>query len=454
MAETNKSYWLKSGFFSILEKGSVFVFGFGSIALLARGLTKEAFGIWVVFNTVTAFFEVARIGLQQNALVKFLSTHEGEEAAKIGTASMFNNIILSVCSVIILFFAGNWIGQILNAPILGYFLKVYCITTVLLIPFQQFNFTQQAHLDFSGIFWGNFVNKGSFFTYVLVLSLLGNELSVEKLVYFQIFAAVFGSITAYIFAKKYLSFSAKVDWGWVKRLLNFGRFVFGTNLSTMLYKNIDKLMLSAMIAPEVAGIYDMAIKITNLVEVPTFSIASIVYPQSAKKMIEEGKSAVKRLYEKSVAAILTLILPFLAVIFIFAEYIIVWMATEDFLESVPILRVTILFGLFIPFAVQFGTAMDSMGKPKLNFRLTVTMAGLNLTLNYFCIKTFGVIGAAYGTLLAWFIVFIIGQIILYRTLDVRFYNAFIRIPDIIRDGLRMAQRMINKSRPVSINSEL
>ena len=211
-------------------------------------------------------------------------------------------------------------------------------------------------------------------------------------------------------------------------------------------------MLSGMIGPEVVGVYDLAIKITNLVEVPTFSIASIVYPQSARKMLEEGKPAVKRLYEKSVAAILTLILPFLIVIFIFADPIIVAMGTDKFLESVPVLRITILFGLFIPFAVQYGTAMDSMGKPKMNFRLTITMACLNLVLNYLFIQQFGVLGAAYGTLLAWAIVFVIGQVILYRTIDVRFYRAFTRIPDLISDGISMAQRMINNEK-VPIKSE-
>lgn len=454
MAATQKTYWLKSGIFSILEKGSVFVFGFGSFAVLVNEMSVKDYGIWVVFYTVTAFFEVARIGLQQNALVKYLSTADETDASKIGTASLFNNIILTLLSIVILLTCGNFIGNFLNAPELGYFLKVYCITTILLIPFQQFNFTQQAHLQFSGIFWSNFVSKGTFFAYVLIMLLIGSELTTTKLVYFQIITAVLGSFTSYLFARKYLSFSAQVDWDWAKRLFNFGRFVFGTNLSTMIYKNIDKLMLSAMIGPEVTGIYEVAIKFTNLVDVPTFSIAAITFPQSARKMIEEGKSAVKRIYEKSVAVILTLLLPFLLFIFIFAEEIILFMAKEEYAGSVPVLRITILFGLFIPFAVQFGTIMDSMGKPKLNFRLTIIMATLNLILNYIFIQQFGIIGAAYGTLLAWAIVFVIGQVILYRLLDVRFYNAFLRIPELIRDGIGMAQRMIKKNEKVPINSEL
>ena len=432
----------------------MFVFGFGGIALLARGLSLEAFGIWAVFNTVTAFFEVARSGLQQNALVKFLSTHEGEDAARIGTASLFNNILLPAFSVLLLFTGSFFIGQALNAPALGYLLRIYCVTTILLIPFQQFNFTQQAKLDFSGIFWSNFASKGSFFAFILFLFLTKSEMTLEKLAYCQIYTATVGSLISYLFARKYLEFSARIDWNWVGRLFNFGRFVFGTNLSTMLYKNIDKLMLSAMIGPEVVGVYDLAIKVTNLVEVPTFSIASVVYPQSARQMLSEGKTAVKRLYEKSVAAILSLILPFLAFVFLAADYIILLMGTDKFTDSVGVLRITILFGLFIPFAIQFGTAMDSMGRPRMNFRLTLAMALLNAALNYLFISQFGVIGAAYGTLLAWFIVFVMGQWILYRTLDVRFFRVFGLIPQLIREGWSLLQRLVNKNETVSLKSEV
>ncbi|MEZ4847758.1 MAG: hypothetical protein R3B93_03850 [Bacteroidia bacterium] len=57
------------------------------------------------------------------------------------------------------------------------------------------------------------------------------------------------------------------------------------------------------------AIYGTAIKITNLVEVPTQSIAAIVFPQSARRIENEGRESVKRLYEKSVGVILALIIP-------------------------------------------------------------------------------------------------------------------------------------------------
>ena len=51
----------------------MFVFGFLGFALLARILTKEEMGIWVVFMTTAAMVEVGIVGLLQNAMVKYLS---------------------------------------------------------------------------------------------------------------------------------------------------------------------------------------------------------------------------------------------------------------------------------------------------------------------------------------------------------------------------------------------
>jgi O-antigen/teichoic acid export membrane protein len=76
------------------------------------------------------------------------------------------------------------------------------------------------------------------------------------------------------------------------------------------------------------------------------------------------------------------------------------------------------------FGVQFGTVMDASGKPKLNFWITTLGAIVNLACNYVFISWFGVIGAAYGTLLAMFLMFSIMQILLNRIFGVQLVNVF------------------------------
>ena len=425
MAESQKSYWLKSGFLSLFEKGSVFVFGFGTIYILARAFTLVEFGTLSLFYTIASFIEVGRNGLIQNALVKYASTTEGDDRAVISTASLLLSLILTFFIVLLLYFGATPLALWLKSPQLAPLLRIYCITTFILVPFHQFNHIQQANLDFKGIFWSNFCQKGTFFGYFLILYLISAEITLEKVATFQIVTASIGAFVSYLIGRKYLSFSLRIDWSWVTRLFRFGFFVFGTNLNTMLNKSIDRLMLGSLIGPAAAGIYDWAIRITNLVEVPTFSVASIVFPQSAQRSKNDGNEAVKYLYERSVGLILAIVVPFILFVFVFADYVILFLASEKYLDSVPLLRITILFGFIIPYAVQFGTILDSMGKPVINFWFTLVGAILNVIFNFFFIKQFGVIGAAYGTMASYLIIFIGTQTVLNRLIGVRPQNALI-----------------------------
>lgn len=394
--------------------------------LLFRGLSKSDFGYWVAFLTIVAILEVGRIGLLQNALVKYLTTCEKEDYGKIITASVILNVLLTAVIVATLYFVGPLICIWLNAELLIPLVKIYCLTTVCLIPYFQFNFIQQSNLDFKGIFWSSFSKQGLMFCYVLFLFLFASEISLTQLAVFQIITACVGSFVSFWFARKYLSFNKEIDWDWVEKLFHFGKYVFGTNLSTMLYKSIDKMMLLAIpvAGPVAVAIYEAAIKVTNFTDVPTFSMANILFPQSAKRLKEGGKVEVKKLYEKAVGAILTIMVPCIIGVMILSEWIIGILAGSEYFEAANLLRWTILYGLFMPFAVQFGTVLDSMGKPKINFYFTLGSMLLNIALNYYFITRYGVYGAAFGTLMTYAITFVFMQALLYKELNIKAYRAF------------------------------
>lgn len=378
----------------------------------------------MLFLAITSIIEVGRTGLLQNTLVKHLTTSDPADYGKISTASLVLNIGLALICLIGLPLLAYPLSRFWAIEALAPLLLLYCLTTLALIPLHQFNFTQQANLEFKGIFWANFTKQGLFFGYILAHFLLGWKVSLIGLASWQVFTTGSGAIVSYFFAKKYLRFSSGINWGWVRKLLNYGKYVFGTNLSTMLYKSIDKIMLGSLLSPIAVAVYELAIRITNLAEVPTFSMASIVFPQSAREMETKGKEGIKLLYEKSVGAILAFILPCILIILLVPEWVIMIVAGEKYLDAVPILQLTMLYGLFVPFGVQFGTILDSIGLPKINFYFTLAGALINVLFNYIFISAFGLVGAAYGTLLTYFISFTLMQLLLYRKMKVTFYRAF------------------------------
>ncbi|MEM8906895.1 MAG: flippase [Bacteroidota bacterium] len=456
MSKTQKSYWLTSGLFSLFEKGSVFIFGFIGTILLIRSLEIEAFGIWALFLATTSLFEVAIIGLVQNALVKYLATSDDHSYAKINSASLVLNVCFTAMAALFLFLASDWIAgmvsQLVEVDALATMFRWYTLTLFILIPFYQFNHIQQANLNFKGIFWSNFARKGLFFTFIAFLFLSGRDFVVLDLVLFQIAGASLGAVVAWYFARRYLRFSWQIESKWLQKLFSFGIFVFGTNLSTMLYKNIDRLMLGSLLTEVAVALYDLAIRITNLVDVPAVSVASVVFPQGAKKAATEGHQAIQVLYEKSVAAILCLILPFIGFILLFPEFVIVLIGGAKYLDSVPLLRLTILFGLFLPFAIQFGTVLDSIGRPFINFCFTLGGMILNVLLNYIFISNFGVVGAAYGTLLTYGITFVFNQIVLYRLFKIKAYRVLFYIPSLYREAFRIIKKALAKKEKVELEA--
>ena len=114
--ENKRSYWLRSGFFTIAGRLSVIIFGFGSVYLLLRGLTKIDFGIWVLFLTIASFIEVGRVGLQQNALIKYLSNSKKEDYAKISSASLILNLLITLGFILVLLLIAQATKSVLGSP--------------------------------------------------------------------------------------------------------------------------------------------------------------------------------------------------------------------------------------------------------------------------------------------------------------------------------------------------
>jgi len=417
---------LRSGFYTLSEKATSLLFGFGSAILLFRNLTKEEFGTWVLFLTVVSILEVGRIGLLQNALIKYLATHEGEDAGKINTASLLLNIMMTAAIVLFLLTMAGPLSLLMNTKGLAQLLRIYAFTTVLLVPFFQFNYIQQANLDFKGIFWSTATRGGMLFGFVLFIFIRSEHISLVSLALCQTASAAVASTIAWHFAKPYIRYARHVEWDWLKKLFQFGKYVLGTNLSAQLFRNVDKLLLGSLPAGGTAAValYDAAMRITNLMDVPTASMANMLYPQSAKRM-EEGKGAVKYLYEKAVGAILVFMFPVIIGVLIFAKWIIHVVAGPGYGEAAGLLRITVFFGLFVPFAVQFGTVLDSIGKPRINFFFTVLSLSLTAVCNLIFISLFGVYGAATGTLTAYIVSFVAMQIYLNKILSINPLNALI-----------------------------
>jgi len=425
MSETPKHYWLKSGSYTLMLNIQQLLFGFGSFYFLVRMLDKQSFGIWTLFVATTSIFEMARSGLIQYALIKFLSESSEEDKPKIISASfVLSAAIMCVCIIVNISLAG-WLSRLWHYPGLVHmflmFIGVYMLQGLL----SQFQWIEQAQMKFKGILITTMMKQGGFFFYVFVVYILHIKISLVDLIYAQAICTAIAAIVEYLYIRSMFQISRKLHMDWIQKLFAFGKYVFGTYMTTVLSGSINQMMLGTMISPAAAGSYNVAYRIVSLTDIPTNALGAIVFPQSAKRFATQGVEAGKYLYEKAVGTIVAILIPMTLFVFCFPGFVVHLVAGSHYGEASPMVQLVILTCLFSPFDRFFGVIMDSIGRAKLNFLIIFSFITLTLILNYFLIRQFGIMGCIYGTLISDAVVIVVRQILLYKILNVNPLSPFV-----------------------------
>lgn len=423
--------WLKQGTFSLLNRIASVLFGFGNLLILVRVLPKAEVGIWILFTSVTAIIETGRNGFIRNPFLAFLSGATPEDEKKIISASYMLHGAAGFFISILVIAGGTLLADFWKVDGLESLFYIYTLTNVAMVFFLQFEYLMQWRINFKGIFLANTLRFGLFTSYLAFYFFSSGQPALSEMAIVQLFCTILGTAVSFTMIDKgaIKGLSVKAGVSKVLSLFHLGKYTVGTNISSMVIKNTDSWMLGRLLTTASVAVYNPAIRIANIVEVPTLAVASLIFPQVSKMNLQKGVAGVRNLYLKSVSLILALILPGVVVIYVFAEEIILLILGEAYLEASVILRITVFYTLLIPFNRQFGTIMDGLRKPKLNFYLLLLVAFLNVAFSYLFIHIHGVIGAAYGTVLAYAIVFVLNQSILYKRYQINTLEVFTMIPN-------------------------
>ncbi len=407
-------------------------------------MPKHEIGIWVLFTSVTAILEMVRHGFIRNPFIaNLVSAPEGQKNAVV-TASLVLHCILAGMVSLLLVIAAAPLSRFWDAEGLDVLFYLYAFNTLIFIPFLHFEYLQAAHANFKANFYSNLCRLGLPASYVAVAYFVRYDMSLMELAVVQIIATIIGAFVAYTYVKKVVQIFSRFDTRLLRELFHFGKYTFGTSISSMFMKNTDSWMIGRFISTAGVAVYNPALRLANMVEVPMLAIVDMIFPRVPQKMKEQGVGGVRDIYYKSVSLIIASMLPMVIVFFVFAETIITLVFGAEYIESAAILRVTIFYCLIIPFNRQFGTLMDGLKNPKINFYLLVLVAVLNVILNYFFLMWFGLIGSAYGTLVAYSVVFVLNQVILYRKYGINTLKVFEAIPDWYKLGWEVFRKRIVK----------
>lgn len=399
-------------------------------------------GAWSLFISITTVLEVSKGGLIKNALIKFINSSSSNDHAKIETASFLINLLVSAASIGVILVFSTSLGAYWNIRELSNMLYWYTGTLLLLIPFSHFEYIQQAHHSFKGILTSYLARQGVLFGLILISFFLPmGEEYLLNLVIFQMIGVGVGVVVGYLYAQKFTTKQLAYSKMWVGKLWGYGKFVFATSVSSLIFRSTDHIMVASYISAAAVALYNVSIRVTNLMDIPSTVAAEVMFPKSVETASTGETGQVKYMYEKSVGIILAFMLPASMFIMVFPEKIIWLIAGEKYLEATELLQITIVYSLFLPFLKQFGTIVDANGKPNINFSLIFALAIFNIISNYFFIQYFGLPGAAYGTLLTFLIGFFATQIILYNLFGISTWGVLKQIPAAYQDALKQLSKV-------------
>jgi lipopolysaccharide exporter len=422
------SFWIHSVFFTLLNRFSLIAFGVISYIILAKKVfpTVKEMGIWALYLAIFALIETIKQGLLRNPMIKFLSEPEYvNHRNKIQSASLITNILFSTLVIGLLFLGGHIFAKWLNTPELFPLFQWGILTVLVLIPFNHFEVLLQAHFKFKAIFYGYLCRQGIF-----MLAIIGflyfdkSDLTLLTLAKLQIISQICGAIVLLFFAREYFYPGLDADKTAMLRMFHFGKYIFGTNIFSAFGRSADQFISAGLISADIVAYYNVVARINNMMDVPSIAIADVLFPKNVEAMATSGTDKVRYYFERMVGTIVSVLAPISLLIFFIPHFFIMILAGSKYYAAVPILQIVILFSFLRPFSYQFGTTMDAIGKPRINFWVNLLTMCLSYGCMYLGLRYIGWMGAAYGTVVASLLNFGIMLIVLNRTIGVRLGETF------------------------------
>lgn len=418
MFQLKANKWIKPGLYTTFDKFSVVILGFVNFFILARVLSKGEFGIWVLFTSIISILETLREGFIKQPFIAYLASASGEDRNKIATAAFFLNAIYSGLISIGVLGLAYPLELFWTASPLASLLKVYAITNLVFIPFSHFEYLQQSKLDFKGIFLSHLTRSIILTLFIGYVSVSAIQINLFSLAIVSLIGNSIGAMVCISTGWQSRHILKKPTWKDSLEMMSFGKYSFGTNLASLSIRNMDSWMLGKLLSTESVALYNPAIRVSNLVEIPTLTVANLVFPKMSEGFGSGDTNYASQLYERSVGLLMALMIPLAIFMFVFSDWIVLIVAGKNYQGAGSLLQITAFYTLFIPFGRQFGILLDAVRRPKINFYFVLGTAVLNVCLNYFFILQWGIKGAAYGTLVTYLLRFASQQLLLFKLFQI------------------------------------
>jgi len=373
--------------------------GYGFVRLVqVHAMAKQEFGVFSVFDTAFMILFTLSDGYILQALVKF-GADENRRGETLTITFAAHVAFLTIASFLLVLF---------RAPLAGLFqepryidvltaMPLLCILTVPrtygLKFFQMLIRTREIFfIDFA--FFGTMAVATAYRLYTHTFNTADDFIAVN------IAGAIGGSVVAIALAAPHARFHLRIKKNSVREMAPFGFYQGSAVLTTILQQYADVFILQYFSNAAQVANYASARIFYRAFESVRDAVTTILYPAVARLHVQRRFAEMRVLVEKTMSFVLIAMIP----VVVFCElggsaFLFHLFFGMKYDESIPIFNVLALFGLILPFILNFNV-LTGLGESKPIFRIAIIASLASLIGNFILVPQFQAMGAAYTLIFA------------------------------------------------------
>lgn len=423
--------------------------------LLGRVLGASYYGIYALgYSIVEVLQNFSMLGLQ-NGVVRYVSLHRGEGHPDRVKGTLISAISISAVSSLIvggmLFLLSDVIAlKIFNNPDLRQVLKGLSFA----LPFNAIVITSTASArSFLKIKYDVGVRMVFHptvqFLAVSLVFLAG--LRLLGVIYAVVMSSVLSAILGiYFLIKIFPKILSDLQPSYqTKKLLKFSIPVLLVGLSYLVLVRTDRLMLGYLESPTSVGIYNAAAKVALLTGIVLNSLNSIFSPMISDLYNRKQIALLKSLFGIVTKWAFSLTLS-LSIIMVFFSKNIMNLFGSEFVAGWSVLTLLAFAQLINAGTGSVGYMLQMSGRQNVELANTLSLVVINIALNIWFIKHFGVVGAALATALAIIMINVVKLIEVHKMMNVHPYSAKFLKPLIAGLGTGLFAFVFHKFNPFDL----
>lgn len=436
----------EDNFLSLAGNLVIALLGIAGFAILARSLSSDMFGQWVLLITAASFIEMFRFGITGTGLIRFLSgADETMRLQLLGSNALIGLVVTTILAGIIAV-CNFYFYQGIQSSGYGLFFTWYPLLAFLNLPWNNALLSLQANRQYGKMLLVKSINSGTFFT-VLLVHVCFTKMSLQQIIMANLIINTVTSLVCIVAGWDGMQHITKANRSTTGSLLHFGKYTTLTLAGTNLLRSADTLIISmSPLGSTAVALYSIPLKLTELQQIPLRSFTATAFPKMSKASLQGKTAEVKSLFY-TYAGALSYLFVFLSLFtFVFADQFVFFLGGKQYLQTDPvtgcnaadIVRVFSFYGLLLPIDRMTGIGLDSVNRPAINALKVLLMVVANITGDLLSIFVFkSLLLVAVSSVLFTLLGIWIGMIFLNRELSLQYSEIF-------TGGFRFYMSLFNK----------